>query len=173
MVSSASNNFTKSAGIESIGAQARGHQRHADALLGGTHHGRHGVETHQPIGLDRLDAESRGPLLPGLAALLMQQQRLAVEIRIGIDAVLQQESRRAGGNETLREQFVHGQPVPGTRADDDGQIRLGRMRLRRGKGGFDADVGLFTRLAENDASRGSNNSFAKKEGTFKRMMVRP
>ena len=83
----------------------------------------------------------------------MQQQGLAVQIPVGIDGIFQQECRRAGGNEALRKKFMNGQPLPGPGAHDDGQIRLRRVRLGRGKSGFDADIGFFSRLREGGQAR--------------------
>src|SRR6202035_725919 len=88
-------------------------QGDADALLGGAHHSRHGVEAHQSIRLDRLDPQSCRPAFPRLAALFMQQQRLAVQIAIRIDWVVEQKRGRTRGDEVLREQLVHDQSIPG------------------------------------------------------------
>jgi len=102
----------------------------------------------------------------------VQQQGLAVEIRVFLDGILGAELLRARRDEALREQLVGREPLPWAASDDDGQVRLRRMRLRRREGRLDADVGFLTRC-ENDDRRGSSNSFAKKDGTCRRMMVRP
>ena len=48
----------------------------------------------------------------------------------------------------LREQLVHGEPFPRPGADDDGQIRFRRMRLRSRERRLDANVGFFSCLGK-------------------------
>ena len=153
MVSSCGEELDQTARGEAIRAQARGHQRDAHALLGREHHRGHGVQAHQPIRLDRSDLEPDRPAFPRVAPLLVQQQILAVQIGVGLDRILGQEMRRTGRDEALREQLVHREPLPGSGADDDRQVGLRRMRLRRARGGLDADVGLFARLREGGEPR--------------------